>query len=176
MLEDADGEAEGIVDGCHPLGVAFRQVIVHCDQMDALAFERVEIHGQRGDERLPFARLHLSDLALLEDDAADELFVEVAQTDAAAGGLTHGGEGLRQKIVQRFTRLETRAELVGLGAELSVRARLHLRFELVHALDDRGELLQLPLVGVAHDALDPLQHDAYAVLPRATTCRPGHGR
>jgi hypothetical protein len=60
----------------HPLGVAAGQVVVDGDHVDALAGERVQIHGQRGDQRLAFAGLHLRDFAAMQDDAADQLHVE----------------------------------------------------------------------------------------------------
>ena len=61
VLDDADRHPEEAVDPAHPLGVASRQVVVDRDDVDALAFERVEVRGQRRDERLAFARLHLGD-------------------------------------------------------------------------------------------------------------------
>ena len=102
MLEDADGEAEGIVDGTHPLSVTFGQIVVHCHQMGSLACKCVEIEGEGGNERLSLASLHLRDLALVEDDAPGELHIEVAQAGLATRGLPHGGEGLRQEVIQRL--------------------------------------------------------------------------
>ena len=59
--DDADRHAEELVDLAHPLGVAAGEVVVDGDDVDALAGERVEIDGKRGDERLAFAGLHLGD-------------------------------------------------------------------------------------------------------------------
>ena len=102
VLDDADGHAEEAVDPAHPLRVAARQVVVDRDDVDALALERVEIGRQRGDERLAFAGLHLGDLALVEDGAADQLHVEVPHVEDAAAGLADDGEGLRQQVVERL--------------------------------------------------------------------------
>ena len=55
--------AEEAVNLAHPLRVATGQVVVDRDDVDALALERVQIGGQRGDERLAFAGLHLGDAA-----------------------------------------------------------------------------------------------------------------
>ena len=71
VLKAADGQAEGIVDRPHPLRVALGQVVVHGHQMRAATVQGVEVQRQRGDQRLAFAGLHLGDLALMEDDAAD---------------------------------------------------------------------------------------------------------
>ena len=51
--------------------------------LNALAGKGVEIAGQGGDEGFAFAGLHFCDLALMENDAADELDVEVAHLDGA---------------------------------------------------------------------------------------------
>ena len=61
VLNDADGQAEELVDRPHPLGVAPGQVIVDGDDVHAAPFERARVHRQRGDERLAFAGLHLGD-------------------------------------------------------------------------------------------------------------------
>ena len=50
VLEDADAEAEGVVDGGHPLGVALGEVVVDGDQVSAVALEGVEVEGEGGDE------------------------------------------------------------------------------------------------------------------------------
>ncbi len=45
VLEAADAQAEGIVDGAHPLRVALRQVVVDGDEMGAVTFEGVEVRA-----------------------------------------------------------------------------------------------------------------------------------
>ncbi len=57
--DDADREPQHFVNRPHPLCVATGEVIVHSDDVHALAGERVQIRRQGGDERLAFARLHL---------------------------------------------------------------------------------------------------------------------
>ena len=101
-LEDADRHAEQVVDRLHPLGVAPRQVVVHRDEVDALALhgiavlvtrgERVQDHGQRGGERLALAGPHLGDRAVVEDHAADHLDVEMALAESAPAGLARERE------------------------------------------------------------------------------------
>ena len=76
----------------HPLGVAPGQVVVDRDDVDALAFERVQVGGQGGDERLAFAGLHLGDLAAVEHRAADQLHVEVPHVQHAPAGLADDRE------------------------------------------------------------------------------------
>ena len=98
--DDADRQAEELVDLAHPLGVALGEVVVDGDDVDALAGERVQIDGQRGDQRLAFAGLHLGDGALVEHHAAHQLHVEMALAEGALGGLADRGEGRNQQVVE----------------------------------------------------------------------------
>ena len=98
--DDADGEAEEAVDLAHPFGVALGEVVVDGDDVDAVAGEGVEVAGERGDEGLAFAGLHLGDLAGVEDDAADQLDVEVTHLDGALAGFADDGEGLGEDVVE----------------------------------------------------------------------------
>ena len=83
VLDDADGQAEAVEDGAHPLRVALGQVVVDGDDVDAAAGHGVERGGERSDEGLALAGPHLGDLALVQDHAADELDVEVAHAELA---------------------------------------------------------------------------------------------
>ena len=141
--DHADGEAEEPVDLAHPFGVALGQVVVHRDDVHALAFEGVEIDRQGGDQGLAFAGLHLGDLALVQDHAALQLHVEVALAERALGRLAHHGEGLDQEVVQGLALGQALAELGGLGAQLLVGELgelglecIDLRHRLVEAFDD----------------------------------------
>ena len=70
--------------------------------MDAAAGQGVEIQRPASATKgLAFAGLHLGDLALVEDYAADELDVEVAHPEGSAHGLPGGCEDLRQDLVHR---------------------------------------------------------------------------
>ena len=139
VLDDADRQAEEAVDAAHPLRVAAGQVVVDGDDVDALAVERVQVGGQRRDERLAFAGLHLGDLAAVQHHAADQLHVEVPHVQHAAAGLADDGEGFGQQVVERLAVGEPRAELGGLAAQLLVGERLDLRLERVDLGDERAE-------------------------------------
>ena len=65
-LDDAHFQAEGLVDRRHPFSVAAGEVVVDRGEVGALAGEGIEHEGQRGHERLAFARLHLGDRPLHE--------------------------------------------------------------------------------------------------------------
>ncbi len=160
MLDDADRHAEEAVDRAHPLGVAAGQVVVHRDDVDALAVERVQIGGQRGDERLAFAGLHLGDVAAVQHHAADQLHVEVPHVEHAAAGFADDGEGFRQQVVERFAVGDALAELGGLAAQLLVgEGRRSRASSALISSDERAQPLQLALVLGADDlGEDGLDH------------------
>src|SRR6516225_3799855 len=131
----ADGEAQKLVDAAHPLRVALGEVIVDRDDVDALAGERVEIDRQRRHQRLALAGLHLRDLALVQNHAADQLHVEVPLAERALGRFTHGGEGGHEQIVELDAVGELLAEELGAGPQLAVRKLLELPLQRVDGLD-----------------------------------------
>ena len=81
-------------------GVAGGQVLVDRHHVDAPAVEGVEVGGQRGDQRLALAGLHLGDPAEVQRHAAHELDVEVALAEHPPGRLAHDGKGLDQEVVE----------------------------------------------------------------------------
>ena len=119
VLDDADRHAEEAVDPAHPLGVAAGEVVVDGDDVHALAFEGVEIGGQRRDERLAFAGLHFGDPAAVQHHAADELHVEVPHVEHAPAGLAHDREGLGQQVVERSRPGATRSRNAAVRASSS---------------------------------------------------------
>ena len=151
VLDDADRHPEEAVDAAHPFGVAAGEVVVDRDDVNALAFERVQIRRQRRDERLAFAGLHLGDLAAVQHDAADELHIEVPHVQDAAASLADDREGLGQQVLDRLALGQALAELDGLAAELFVREPLGLGFFRIDLGDERPDAFQLAVVRGADD-------------------------
>ena len=91
---------------------------------------------QGGDQRLAFAGLHFGDLALVQHDPADQLLVEVAQSDRPRGGLSHGREGARQDLVHGvlLNGLEFLLEALDLDLEPNLHARIGLELPLAARL------------------------------------------
>ena len=128
VLNHADRHAEEPVQATHPFRVAACEVVVDGDDVDAFAFERIEVGGQRRDERLAFAGLHFRDLAAVQHHAADELDVEVPHVQHATASLPHHGECVRNQIVERLTVGEARAELGSLPAKFLIGESFDFRF------------------------------------------------
>ena len=170
--DDAVGHAEEVVDLPHPVGVAAGEVVVHGDDMHALAGERIQVDRQRGDQGLALAGLHLGDLAVVQHHAADQLHVEMPLPEGAAAGLADHGEGFRQQVVQRRAVGQAGAEFRGLGGQGLVRQRLHAVFQGV----DRRNAPLVPLQGAVVGGAENGTGDRgeHADLPRATS--PGRPR
>ena len=148
-LDHGGGQPQKVIDRPHLLQAELGQVIVRRHEVHAAPRQRVQVQRQGGDQRFTFAGLHLRDLALVQHDPADKLHVEVAQADGPHGCLAHQRKGFRQDVVERFAFLEPSAELVRLGPQLGVAARLHLRLQRVDLLHRLAVFVQFALVGVA---------------------------
>ncbi len=114
--------------------------------MGAGAGQRVQVRGQRRDERLAFAGTHLGNLAVVQHHAADELHVEVPEPKRAARSLAHHGECLGQQVVHGLAGGQLVAELTGLVGEIGVGQGLQGRLERVDPADSAGVLTDEPLV------------------------------
>ena len=139
------GEAHEAVHLAHPLGVALGKIVVDGDDVDSLARQGVQIGGEGGHQGLALAGAHLRDTALVQDDAADELYPVGAHSKNTPGGLPAGGEGLGQDVVQRLAVCQTLLELGGLGLELGVGQRLVLLLQPLDLIYKGEDCLDLPL-------------------------------
>ena len=141
VLQQADAHAHEAVDGAHPLAVAPGQVVVDRDDVDAPAVDGVEVAGERGDERLALAGPHLGYHAAMQDDAAHELHGEVAHPEGAPRGLPHGGEGLREQLVELLPPLVAFPKVRGHTAQFLVRHGLEALREVIDLAGYPLELL-----------------------------------
>ncbi len=148
MLDDADRQTEEAVERRHPFRVALGEIIVDRDDVDAFAFERVQVDGQRRDERLAFARAHLGDFAFVKHHAADELHVEMTHAQSALAGFARDGEGFDEQIFERLALSDPLAELGGLRGERFVAEGLHRWFELIDARHDAAQARDFAVVAV----------------------------
>ena len=149
--DDADREAQEAVDLPHPLAVALGEIVVHGDDMHALAGQRIEVHRERGDQRLAFARLHLGDVALVKHHAADHLHVEVPLLQRAPRGLAHGCERRSQNAVERRAVRDLAAKLDRAFAQLLVAQRLDFRLQRIDRIDLAAKPFHTPVIGRAEN-------------------------
>ena len=158
--DDAVLETQEAVDLPHPLGVAAGQIVVDGDDVDATPLEGVEHAGEGRREGLPLTGSHLGDAPLMKDGAADDLHVEVAHPQDPDRRLAGERKGLGEEVVERSPLLLDLLLPFGhLPGEVGVGELLHLGLVPRHGVDQRPELLQLPLVLGADDFIgDPLDH------------------
>ena len=71
-------KSELVVDSAHPLRVATSQVVVDGDDVHAFLREGVQRNRGGRRQRLAFTGAHLSDLALMQHDAAHKLHIEMS--------------------------------------------------------------------------------------------------
>jgi len=151
VLDDAHGKAERVICRAHPVGVPPGEIIVHRDQVRALAREGVQVQGERGDERFSLARLHLRDLALVQYVAAYELDVEVAHLELSPRHLTDGREGPGQYVLDRLAARELFLQSGRKLLETLVAQSLHLGFKGVYLVNYRQYPLHFAVVlGAEH--------------------------
>ena len=143
----ADGKPQEAVDLAHPGGVAARQVIVHRDHMNAQTAECVQVDRKGCDQGFTLTGFHLRDHALVEDDAAQELNVEMALPQGALGRLPDRRKGLDQEIVQSFACLHALAEPLSAGCQVFVAEGLQFRLKGIDGVDGAAIALQEPIVG-----------------------------
>ncbi len=153
---DAHAHAQQVIDRSHPAGVTPGEVVVDRDQVDALAGQRVQVQGQAGDQRLALTGLHLGDLALVEDEASDQLDVEVPEADRAPACLATQGERLDEELVRVLAVAGALAKLVRPSAQARVVQCLELGLQLVDGGRNRQVALDFPLVRV--EELGQIQH------------------
>src|SRR6185437_13966583 len=127
--------------------------LVDRDDVHALARERVEVGGQRRDQRLALARAHLRDLALVKRYAADELDIEVAHLQRAPCRLAHDGEGLWQQVIDRLALPQAAAEFLRLAAQGFVAQGLEPGLELLRCADVPPITAEQPVIAAAENVL-----------------------
>src|SRR5205807_2838644 len=99
---DSNTQPQKAVELSHPFGIALGQVIVDSDHMHAVSGERVQVNGKGGDQGLAFTGLHFSNIATMQDDAADKLDIEVAHVEHAPASLTRNRKSFRKNLFQNL--------------------------------------------------------------------------
>ena len=158
VYNHADRQTEKTVDFAHPVAVALGQVVVDRDQMHALAFKRVEIKRQGGDQRFAFAGLHFGDTTLVQHDAADELHAVREHAEHTARGFTAHGKCVGQNVVQRFAGVEPGFERRCLCAQLFVGHGGVFALALLNGSDEGHQFFNLFLRGVAKEFFEESGH------------------
>ena len=160
---ETDTETEPAVNPTHPFRVATGQIVVHCDEMDALARQPVQVGGQGRDEGLAFTRFHFSDPAKVQSSTTHQLNVVVALAEHTPRRLSRDGESLDEEVVERLTALDARAEFSGLGPQRLVGEGRHGRLEGVHVGNQALESLHFLAFAGSEDSIKDAHAGADAI-------------
>ena len=139
-------QAKEAVNLVHPLCVTAGEVIVHRDDVNTFAFERIQISRERCDKGFTLTCTHLCDIAGMEDHAANELYVEMPHTHGTLRRLTHNGERFFQNVVQRRAIGQLLFEFGGFTPERTIRKRFNYGLHRIDPLNARPVRLNLTLV------------------------------
>ena len=132
VLQHPHREPQRVVNRPHPLRVALRQIVVHRHQMRPIALQRIQIERQRRHQRLPLARPHLRNLALVQHHPAQQLHIVVAHLHTPTRRLPHRRKRLRQNVVQRRPILQPPHKLRRQRAQLIIAQPLRPPLPLIH--------------------------------------------
>ena len=147
-VDHGHAQPHGGVQRRHPVGVAAGQIVVDGDHVHALALVGVEDHGDRRDQRLAFAGLHLGDVGVVQGHGADQLHVEGAQPQFAFRFLAGHRENFRQMPVKFGAAANVGLDLQSAGQDLFVAHGLDLRLQSVDLFDFPAVALQGVFVGI----------------------------
>ena len=133
----AYGQAQRFMDLSHPFCVTVSQIIVYRNNMDALAFQRVQICGKRRYQRLSFTGLHLGDTALMQNNSSDQLYPVMLHAEHTSGCLADCGKCVHQQIIQRLAVFQTLLKLFRLTFQFLVRQLHHFRTKSFDSIYNR---------------------------------------
>ena len=151
--------------------------------MHTVAGERIQVCGQRRDQRLALAGTHFGDLAVMQDHAAYQLHVEVAHVEDTLSRLAHNSKGLGQDVIETFTAGDARLERRSFCDQIGVRERRHQRLKRVDGRYLAGVLLDQAVVAATENRLEDAGNHRGGrenlrkaeILARRTACFPVKG-
>ena len=164
--DHADREAEETVNPTHGLSANGDEVVVHGDDVNAVAVQRIEVRREDAGQGLALTGLHLGDVAQVQCGAAHDLHIEVPLTEDPPGRLPGDGERLNQEVVDGLPVGEPFPERVSLRAQFSVGEQLDLALKVVDRVGDRLE----PAEDLALTDTEQLLQDHAFSTPSTTQC------
>ena len=142
-------QAQEVIEFSHPLHISLCQIVVDCYNMDALAFQRVQIYRKRRHQRLTFTGFHLGDTSLVEYNTTDDLHTERLHSKTSYGCFPAYSKRFRQNIIQCLAIFQAFFELIRLISQLLIGHFLHLLVISLNFIRNFSNLLYLLRVQVA---------------------------
>ena len=150
-IDDACRQPQRAIDLAHPFRIALGQIVVHRDHMHALAGQGIQIGRKCRDQGLAFARLHFSDIALMQENAALQLHIEGAQAQCAFCRLAAIRKGFGQQRIQAFALGHPFLEFCGLRDDVLIAQCGELRLQCIDLRHKRTNRLDLAVIRRAED-------------------------
>ena len=148
-LQHAHAQPQHIVDRSHPTCITPRQIIVNGDQVHPLTGQRIQVDGQRGNQRFTFASAHLGNFSPVQCNTADHLHIIMPLPDGTLAGLAYNGKCLDQQIVQCFILRQPGAEFNRFGRQPLIGQFFIRCFQGIDFVNQVGKFIDLAFVGVA---------------------------
>src|SRR5690606_32954289 len=145
----------------HPLGVPLGQVVVHGHHVNALPGQGVQVTGQRRHQGFTLTGTHFGNLAFVERDPTNHLYIEVAHAQHPLGGLAHNSKGFRQNGVQRLALGQTLLELGRFAPKCLFVQSSDGVLKRVDLLDDLTHSLQFTAVLTSEDLLGDISKHTF---------------
>ncbi len=114
VLNDAGGEPQRMVELSHPLRIALGEIVVDGDEVDALAFQGIQIDRQGRHQGFSLTGFHFGDAAAVENHAADQLHVKMPHIELPPRHFPAYGERFGQDFVEGLTRLKPFSKVLSL--------------------------------------------------------------
>ena len=145
-------QPEELHEWAHPLRIARGQVVVHRDQVDALALQREPGGGHRADERFALAGGHLDHVALQQAQHGLVLHLKRRHAQGALGG--DGQPGQKTRLVGDGPVAHGGGDC---GGERSIVEKRKLPDQPMRVRDNGFRLLVVALRGGAHGLPEPVK-------------------
>ena len=159
LLDDPRGHAEETVNGAHPLRVARRQIIVDCDNVNALSSQGIQIDRQGGHQCFALTCAHFSNRPGMQDHAAQKLHIKMPHAQRTFGRLANNRKGLHEEVIEGLAGRQTGPELLCFCGQRRVRELLHGRFQCVDCGNTLAQWLELAVVDRTKNLLGKGQHE-----------------
>ena len=128
----AGGQPEKAIYPAHPFGIATCQIVVHGDNMDTFALQRIQITSQSFRKCLAFPSAHFGNFAAVQNKTPNHLHIEMPHAHDAFGSFTNRRKGFRQDVVERFACLQTISENLRLSLQPFIVESFNFGFEFVN--------------------------------------------
>ena len=136
----AHGESQEIVDASHQIRLVLRQIIVHCNNVNALTGQCTQVRRHSRDERLTFTSFHFCDIASVQSNTTHDLNVEGTLTQGAPCCFANGCESLNQDVIQGFAFIEALFKFLCFSAQFLIGEGFKV---FLKSINLRGEPVEL---------------------------------